>query len=443
MTRTIWLIAKYVVPPRIANVGSRGFRLLEQFARMGHTSVLITSDSNHLAEIDPVPGAIRETVEEGVRVYWLRTLKYRLANSKRRMASWLDFERRVMTLPIRRMPKPDIVIASSLSLLSVIGGAWIKRCTGAKLVVEIRDIWPLLLVEEGGWSPRNPLIRGLARVERFGYRQADIIVGTMPNLGAHVAKVLGEAKPTYCVPMGVEPSILEDPAPLPDGYADTYLPDGVFKVVYAGTVGVSNAMETFFACAERMAGRTDVRFVVVGSGYLLDDYKARHAHLPNLHFAPRVDKGQVQSVLRRADLLWFGVHPTPVLEYGQSLNKLTDYMLSGRPVVASYYGFPSMLNEAGSGSFVPANDPKALATEIDRYAAMNATERDAIGARGRKWLLDHRRYDALARLYLDILDGRAAPSPQSGGEPGSGPTDHADGNMFGNTVSVAPDTPPG
>ena len=38
-----------------------------------------------------------------------------------------------------------------------------------------------------------------------------------------------------------------------------------------------------------------------------------------------------------------------VWDYGQSMNKIVDYMMAGKPVVASYSGYPSMLNEAGSG----------------------------------------------------------------------------------------------
>ena len=41
----------------------------------------------------------------------------------------------------------------------------------------------------------------------------------------------------------------------------------------------------------------------------------------------------VQSVLSRCDLLYFSVHVSTVWKYGQSLNKVIDYMLAGKPVV--------------------------------------------------------------------------------------------------------------
>lgn len=115
----------------------------------------------------------------------------------------------------------------------------------------------------------------------------------------------------------------------------------------------------------------------------------------------------VQSVLSHCDLLYFSVHVSTVWKYGQSLNKVIDYMLAGKPVVASYTGYPSMINEADCGTYVPAGDIDALRREVQRYAAMDTAQREAIGRRGREWILAHRRYETLAKNYLAILFGPA------------------------------------
>jgi hypothetical protein len=62
-----------------------------------------------------------------------------------------------------------------------------------------------------------------------------------------------------------------------------------------------------------------------------------------------------------------------------------------------------MINEAECGTYVPAGDITALRREILRYAAMNASQREIIGQRGREWILAHRCYEALAKNYLAIL----------------------------------------
>lgn len=62
-----------------------------------------------------------------------------------------------------------------------------------------------------------------------------------------------------------------------------------------------------------------------------------------------------------------------------------------------------MIDEAGCGSFVPAGDVSALQQEIQRFKRMNAEDRESMGMRGRKWLLENRDYGILAQEYLRIL----------------------------------------
>ena len=78
-------------------------------------------------------------------------------------------------------------------------------------------------------------------------------------------------------------------------------------------------------------------------------------------------------------------------------------MLASKPVVASYSGFPSMINESECGTYVPAGDVDALRKEIQRYSAMPKAEREKVGARGKKWIIEHRKYASLAKDYLRIM----------------------------------------
>jgi glycosyltransferase involved in cell wall biosynthesis len=122
-------------------------------------------------------------------------------------------------------------------------------------------------------------------------------------------------------------------------------------------------------------------------------------------FADPVASKYVQPILRRSSALYFAAHPSVVLEYGQSLNKLIDYMYSGRPVIGSYSGFPSMIDEAECGEFVPAGDAHVLVDALQRWAQRPKHELDAMGSRGRQWVLKHRAYDCLADEYIKLISG--------------------------------------
>lgn len=403
MSKCIWYVSKYLITPTPGASGGRGYGLMREFARLGHQSVIITSDSMGMfnAPVADQPYAIEE--HEGITLCRVRTLKYTDAKSTRRILSWLDFERRLLLLNGGVLPQPDVIVASSLSLLTVLNGLRLRRRYNCRLVFEVRDIWPLTIVEEGGYSPRNPFVLGLGAVEKLGYRRADAIVGTMPNLGAHVEKVTGRPLPTVCIPMGLDVEAIQAPEPLPADYVKAFVPSGKFLVAYAGSIGISNAMDVFFECVESMLHEQDIHFVVLGDGQLRQSYIDRYGSLPNLTFAPRVPKSQVQDFLTRCDLLYLSVHNSTVWDYGLSLNKLIDYMLAAKPIVASYSGYPSMINEAECGTFVPAGDATALSDEVRRYASMPLQTRESMGEKGRAWLLTNRDYAVLAQDYLEVL----------------------------------------
>ena len=225
----------------------------------------------------------------------------------------------------------------------------------------------------------------------------------MPNLGEHVSEILGYKKEVPCVPMGLDIDHIHDILPLPVGYKEKYSLDKRFVVAHAGGIGVTNALETFFLCAESLVDKPDIHFLIVGEGYMKAIYQKRFKHLTNLTFAPKVPRKMVQSVLKECDLLYFSTPKSKVWKYGQSLNKVVDYMLSSRPIVASYSGYPSMINESNCGSYVNSDDVAALRSEIIRYSKLPNAKLNALGAAGRNWLLENRNYKALAVSYERII----------------------------------------
>lgn len=397
----IWYISKYLSFPAQGRVGLRAFMILREMVKQGHECAAFTSDSNHLIEAPRFDGGYLRENQDGVEVFWIKTAKYAGAKSLGRILSWLDFEWRLFWTP-KELAPPDAVIVSSLSLLTIINGLLLRRRYKCRLVFEVRDIWPLTIIEEGGFSRFNPFVMALAWIEKLAYRRSDAVVGTMPNLEQHVRELGIRDTPVHCIPMGFDEAALAAPPQLPEGYAKTYIPKGKFIVCHAGTIGTTNALEPLLSCARAMRDDPSVYFLVIGDGDLKDTYRSLCADLPNIGFAPSVSKAQVQSVLAQCDLLYFSTHRSLVWKYGQSLNKVIDYMLSGKPVLASYSGFPSMINEAGSGSYVPAGDADALEAEIRRYASMTPSERSIMGQAGREWIMRNRSYEKLAHFYVSV-----------------------------------------
>lgn len=399
----ILYISKYVVPAYAANVSARGFLILKEFARRGINAKLITSDSNHLANPPKFKEIFFEEQVDGVNVVWLKVKKYYSARSFNRIISWFDFEFKLLSYLRNLKERPDIVIVSSLSILSILNGIFLKYRTGCKLILEVRDIWPLVLVEAGGYSKFNPFIFFLSWVEKIGYKKADVIVGLMPNLKKHVENVLGYTKEVFCVPHGFDPDLINAENKIPEEYIENYIPKNKFVVCHAGSIGIDNALDTLIQCSKLLLDNDSIHFLIVGEGYLKNSYIEMTKGQRNITFAPRVEKNHVNSLLGNVDVVYFATHDSPVLDFGQSLNKVIDYMLAGKPIVASFSGFPSMIDESGCGSFVPAADAEALALEIKKYYHMSYDDLRKMGDAGRKWVWENRKISDLADAYINIF----------------------------------------
>jgi len=400
----IWLISKYASPPKYAKAPARLFYLGKEMKALGNKVLLITSDSNHFSNFPKTNNIYNDETEDGVNIRWIKTKKYKKTASINRIISWFDFELKLFSMKIKRLDRPDVIIVSSLSILSIVYGYYLKKKFNSFLVFEIRDIWPLTMTEEGGFSTRHPLVKFIGMIEKFGYKKSDLIVGTMPNLNAHVKNILGYDKPFFCSPMGFNPEkyavdIRED-----SSLFEKYIQKNKIIVGYAGSIGITNALETFIDTIKLMRDNSNLYFLIAGSGDLKQNYEEQLNGQNNVSFLPRIDQDQVKSFLSICDILYLSTKDSKVWKFGQSMNKVVEYMLAGKPIVATYTGFPSMINEANCGLFVQSDKPEDLKNVFLYFSNMSEEERLKIGENGRNWIYQYRTYDKLAKEYINTIN---------------------------------------
>ena len=400
----VWYLSKYLEVPSLQSSGGRSYKLMRYVALAGHSISFITSTANHLNEVPNITRVFSIHQQDDLNILWIKTLRFKAPKSILRMLGWLDFEFKVLFASYHLRQKPDVVIVSSPSIFSLLNGLVLKYRFKAKLIFEIRDIWPLTLVEEGGFSSFNPFIRLIGLIEKLGYLKADAIIGTMPGLNLHVETVLKEPRLTLCIPMGFHDQDEKTDRRLPDNFICEHVPEDKFLIFYAGTLGITNALDTLFLSAERLQDEKDIHFLIVGKGGETDNLIRKYGNLKNVSFVPPVPKFYIQNLLSFADVCYFGTFHSKVWDYGQSLAKVVEYMRAGKPVIGSYSGMKSMLNEAECGVFVEAENPECLAETILEFRDMEPKIRIDMGKNGQTWLKYHRNYSNLGNNYLKLIE---------------------------------------
>ena len=400
MTKSIWLICKYASPGKYF-FGTRHFHFAEEWVKKGDVVTIFTSNSSHLTDKLPQFQGSRMVEEiQGVRTVWLKVIKSAKSSSSIRVLSWLQFEWKVLTTSKKLFEKPDVIIASSLSILSIISGFIFARYYKARFILEIRDIWPLSAIKLGNYSPNHPFIWFLGKLEKFGYRNADVIIGTMPNLKEHVQEVEPLFKDCICIPQGIKLEQLLEFNPLPQAYINEVFTKGTFKVAYAGTINVNNPIEVILKAVAKLPEDDKIEVYILGSGSMLEYYKVKYAFCKRIKFISPLPKNLVKAFLQQTDLCFDSID-SEIGRFGLSRNKWIDYMSSKKPIVCSYSGYKSMLNEAQCGSFVDYDDVEALSAEILRYKSMSKECIDNIGNNGWTYLKENRLFSKLSCEYSD------------------------------------------
>lgn len=399
----ILCISKYASPPKYG-VAARLFYLAKEMVKKGHNVTLLTSDSNHLAKYPEIVEDFKREYIDGVDTVWFKNIKYSKTASMLRIFSWLSFEYSLFSFKKSQLIKPDVIIVSSLSLFSVIYGYYLKKYFKVPLVFEVRDIWPLTLVAEGGVSKWHPLSILMWIIERFAYAKADLIVGTMPKLDLHVRNILGYQKECFCSPLGFDSAVMEQRSHNFNTEIQNYFPVKKTIVGYAGSMGISNNLDTFIDSIYELRNNSSLHFVLVGGGDLREKYIADLEGLSNVTFVPRISPDLVPAFLSQCDILYLSTHDSEVWNYGQSMNKVVEYMYAGKPIIASYSGFPSMINESGCGSFIDSNDKYSLLKEFDGFSKMESSVLKEMGKKGAIWIRKHRCYSTLSAQYLIRLE---------------------------------------
>jgi colanic acid biosynthesis glycosyl transferase WcaI len=160
---------------------------------------------------------------------------------------------------------------------------------------------------------------------------------------------------------------------------------GDVLVLYSGSIGAKQGLETLLEAAERLADRPRFRFVICGEGPGKDALAASYAHLANVAWKPLQPAERLGELLGAAD-----VHVLPQRAGIADLvmpSKLIGMMASGRPVVATAAQDTEIWKVLqGRGVVVPPGDAQALADAIERLGAS-----PELGAR----------YGMAARAYVE------------------------------------------
>lgn len=403
--KTIWIVHQYASTPE-TGLGGRNFYLAQELSKLGYKVYLIASSANHLLHCQPkIDNVFTFDSTKGFTFVWVKMPSYKQAHSKKRVLNWFLFPWRIQKLGKLIKYKPDVILCSSPSPIAFLGAQRLAKHFSARLVFEVRDIWPLTLTEVGSYSPKHPFILLMQWVENKAYHDSDRVISNLKNSVNHmVDQGLEKGKFTW-IANGFSLEEVNNPLPLSERVLNQ-LPKESFLVGYTGTFGLANDLYTLIDAAEILKDIQDIKFVFVGGGKEKEQLikYIKQKKINNITILDFIKKKQIQSMLANFDVLAVGAKKEPMYRFGVSPNKLFDYMYAAKPIL--YYiesGNYKPIDSASAGIEVISENPQALANAILSLYRMTEAERNQMGMNGRKAALEHYEYGMLAKKLETVL----------------------------------------
>jgi len=396
----VLVINQFASTPKYSSgAGERFYYLAPFFQKKGINTRVVSGGYNHLfVSNPPTPKLFNEEKVKGGVFIWIRLRKYNKGSIIGRFLSWVEFLLKLFF--IRHKDRPDIVLVSSMSLFPIIYAFWLRLRFNARVILEVRDIWPLTPMELGGYGRRNPFILTMSFLEKIGYLYSDVLVSVLPDFGKHVQNVLGKQKQTYWIPNAISSSsiVSRDGKTVKKKRQD-------FVVIYAGAIGIANAMDRVVEVAILLKDQKDIIFRIVGDGpekeRLME--KAKAHGLENIDFAGKVSKNRVSEILAKADIAVISWNDSRLYEYGVSANKYNDYMLAGLPIISSSNIQSDPVVLADCGYQVSSLNIELFADKILELSKSSKEELIEIGKKGQKFVLENQTYEVISTKYIDII----------------------------------------
>lgn len=398
----ITIINQYIGSP-YHGMEYRHYYLAKNLIEQGYAVTLVSASYSHLFSNPPeIEGDFKKEIIDDIEYIWIRTPKYRSSKSIGRVWNMLYFARALRKID-KEISRSHIIV-SSPSLFPVRFGYKMAKKFGAKLLFEVRDIWPLTLVEISGLSAINPIVIYMRFYEKFAYKHSSKVISLLPTAKEYFENSGMDRKKFVYLPNGIE--MQKGVSVLLAKSVMEKIPKDKFIVAYTGTVGIANNLDYLIDAAEALRENSDIHFIILGQGGEKERLlkKVENLKLTNVTFLGPISKMQVSSFLDVIDVAFISLLPEKIFRYGVSPNKVFDYMYAKKPIIWAIEAGNNLVDEANCGLSVSLNDVNVLKEAILKLKFMSVVERESLGKNGYNFVKINHSYKMLARRLINMIE---------------------------------------
>ena len=409
----VWYCHPYAsAPNRGTGVPNRSYYLTEALAEQGCDVTVIGGSFDHLGGQKFRDNELKSKYiierKNNVNSVWLKTPDYH-GNGLRRIVNMLQYAfalRKYYKKIAKEVGKPDVIICSVQHPFHFSVTKRITRYFSAKLITEVRDLWPLSLMQILGMSKYHPLCFWLKRIEKRYCQDSDAVVSLLDNARDYFNDLGVQDKSYYCIPNGYVPvDLAADAVEATSSDLEllkTLKSEGNFIVGYTGAHGEPNDLEILCRAFLKLEA-LPIKLVLIGNGNVKSKLQEITQHASNIFFFDSKPKNEMRAFQHCFDVGYLGVKKLAIYSYGLSPNKMYEYMYNKLPILTGEFPKSELTKKVRCGIYFVNDSVGDLTATLESLCHMEKNKLLKIGERGREAIVKEYLYSDLARRYQDLF----------------------------------------
>ena len=335
---------------------TRSYEFAKRLVARGDTVHMVTTNWQGKSKLS-------FTNESGINVYWAPIPYANKMNFLRRIWAYLGYV--WFTFIIGHKLNYDLIIASSTPLTIAIPALWLKRAKRAKMIFEVRDLWPQLPIAIG--ALKSPIMIKIAQfLEKKAYAGSEKVIALSIGMNSVLKEMVPSNKISVVTNLSDRKNFkVSDQKGI--NFRKNY--PGISNhplIVYTGVFGRVNGVIYLVEIAKEIQKiNPNVRFLLTGDGFEGEKIKKqsiKYNLLNKILFMERyLPKNEMPDLLSAATITTSFFIDLPEMGHN-SANKFFDGLAAGKPIMINYGGWQAdLLKESGAGFIIPQNNSSQAA----------------------------------------------------------------------------------
>lgn len=387
--------------PEIGSAGNRMKNVYLNLKRSGYEVKVITLKPSYpdqsLYEDAHFWDEAEIEVNDIIRIQPNKVKRY-TRNMWRRLFHYMESMWLFIYTIIRLEKKYDYVFVTTPPIFPTLAALIAKKKMKAKLITDVRDLWPESLLGVGVFT--NKWILKMAfYLERKIYQHSDQIIINSPGFQEYILSKGVQEKDIQFIPNSLTASELNLKKRLPP------LSESRIKVVYTGNIGLAQDLNKLIEVAEKLKNHKEIEFRIIGYGFRMTEVQEEilSRGLTNIKVIHAMNRRVTLYEVSSSHIAYVSLVEKDV--FNKVLpGKIIDYMCVGKPIVADVAGrAKKMIVDAQCGLVADSRSADEISQQILTLAS-NKELRENLGENGYHYAKHHFQWSKNIKGLIHVLE---------------------------------------